>query len=223
MRLTIITVLFLLILLPTKAGSEPAEPRKFYNKNFAEAPQVAGEAIKAPEIATKRDGSEEPDGGNGDSTGESEPKPSKMEKDLEAKMSAALLGQGGKIRITLYVSSKDKAHFQAVMQKAFRLAESNRSVKIAEIYHIGDYRNVSEEIKKEAAAKKIFLAPLLQVPLIASVSDSPTWVLRNAEGTHVVEGLMQIERCISSRGEYKKPERSMFIPPTPTPMSMEKF
>lgn len=193
-----------------EALGEPARPDDFYQKNFAEAPKVGGETMAAPEsahTAAKGGHQREHSGQSVISRQEGRAVPSQ---------------EGGKpaeIRtiLSLYVSSQTKGHFETAVRKAFRIAETNRNIKLAEIYHIGDYRNVSPSIDSEAKAKGIVLVGLSQVPSIWPVKDSPVWILRDGNGEHVVEGLMQIERCITPQGEYTEPERSMFeAPATPT-------
>jgi len=112
-------------------------------------------------------------------------------------------------RITLYVSSSDKKHFEEVMRVAFNVARTSPGVLMAEVYHIGDYRNVTDVIKNEAATRKIFMAPLVQPPKELNLVSSPAWVLRDGTGVHIVEGLRSIERCIAATGEYQEPEREM--------------
>jgi hypothetical protein len=121
------------------------------------------------------------------------------------------------MRIVLYVSSKDKRHFEEVMRSAFKVASKYPSVIMAEVYHIGDYRNVSDSIKEQAAARKIFMAAIQQPPPHLNIETSPSWVLRDDKGVHIVEGVVAIDKCIDSNGVYRAPERSMFEePPTPT-------
>jgi hypothetical protein len=125
----------------------------------------------------------------------------------EAAQSAQLLPY--RTRITLYVASSDKKHFEEVMRIAFKVARGAPGVVMAEVYHIGDYRNVSDAIKNEAAARKIFMAPLVQPPKDLNLVSSPAWVMRDSTGVHIVEGLRSIERCIGPSGEYKEPEREI--------------
>jgi hypothetical protein len=122
-----------------------------------------------------------------------------------------------RMRVTLYVSSKDKRHLEEAMRTAFKVAAKNPNVVMAEVYHIGDYRNVSETTKQEAAARKIFMMAIQQPPKNLNIVSSPAWVLRDRTGIHIVEGIQEIDKCIDLTGEYKEPKGSMFQePPTPT-------
>jgi hypothetical protein len=103
------------------------------------------------------------------------------------------------------------------------VAESNRNVRLTEIFHIGDYRNVPPSIESDAKAKGIILTGIASVPSIWPVTDSPVWVLRDSTGEHIVEGLLQIERCITPQGEYREPERSMFEPPATPTIGVKSF
>jgi len=142
-----------------EALGEPARPDDFYQKNFAEAPKVGGEVMAPPESAhtVTKDAPQQQRSGQSTTT-----KPEGR---------APLSQQGGKpaeVRaiLSLYVSSQTKGHFETAVRKAFRVAETNRNIKIAEIYHIGDYRNVSSSIEGEAKAKGIVLVGLSRIPSI---------------------------------------------------------
>jgi len=206
----LLLVAILLALTSRNASGDPGKPDAFYQKNFADAPQVGGESMAPPEsahVATK----DRPQRQQSSQAGNSR---------QDARVDSPQVGsKAAEIRtiISLYVSSQTKGHFETAVRKAFRVAETNRNIKLAEIYHIGDYRNVSPSIENEAKSRGIVLVGLRQVPSLWQVKDSPVWILRDGNGEHIVEGLMQIERCISSQGDYKEPERSMFeAPATPT-------
>ncbi len=208
-RLLLLGAIALAVSSHTALG-EPGRPDAFYQKNFADAPKVGGEVMAAPESANTaaKDGQQRQHSGQSATTKQEgkAPLPQEGGKPAEVRMI-----------LSLYVSSQTKGHFETAVREAFRVAETNRNIKLAEIYHVGDYRNVSPSIESEATAKGIVLVGLSQVPSIWPVKDSPVWILRDGNGEHVVEGLMQIERCITPQGEYKEPERSMFeAPATPT-------
>lgn len=208
-RLLLLGAIFLVMSVHDAFG-EPGGPDAFYQKNFADAPKVSGEAMmprESPRVVRKDSSPRESSGQPASSKGEGRVPPA-----LES-------GKTEEVRtlLSLLVSSQTRGHFESVVRKAFRLAESNRNIKLAEIYHIGDYRNVSPSIEGEARAKGIVLVGLSQVPSIWPVKDSPVWILRDGSGEHIVEGLLQIERCVTPQGDYKEPERSMFeAPATPT-------
>ena len=128
-----------------------------------------------------------------------------------------------RMRITLYVSSKDKRHFEEVMRTAFKVAGKNPSVVMAEVYHIGDYRTVSEGIQQEAAARKIFMTAIQQTPKNLNIISSPAWVLRDARGIHIVEGIVEIDKCIDLNGDYREPQGSMFQEPATPTIGVKSF
>jgi hypothetical protein len=92
-------------------------------------------------------------------------------------------------------------------------------MRVTEVYHIGDHRNVSAAITDGVRAQKIYIGPLYNPPVDLNVESSPTWVLRDAltKSVHTVEGFIDIDKCVTAKGEYRPPERSMFeAPATPT-------
>lgn len=127
------------------------------------------------------------------------------------------------MRVTLYVSSKDKRHLNEVMRTAFKVAEKSPSVVMAEVYHVGDYRNVPESLQQEAAARKIFMTAIQQPPKNLNIISSPAWVLRDSNGIHIVEGIVAIDKCIGLNGEYKEPQGSMFQEPATPTIGVKSF
>ena len=202
---------------PSLSVAQSGVPGNFYEKNFADSPKLGVESVKAPMglPSQKRVESNNPNQAvavrPSSATG--------AQSSSEKSKSATRL----RMRVSLYVSSKDKPHFETVVRKALGLAEKNPGVIVTEIIHVGDYHNVSASIQEEIVAKKIFFASMVQVPTRYNVQDSPTWILRDAQGEHIVEGVVAIERCIGPQGEYREPERSMFeVAPTPT-MGVKSF
>ena len=125
----------------------------------------------------------------------------------------------------LYVASHDKRHFEQVMRKVFSLNVQNRGVRVTEVYHIGDERNVSAAIKDEATALKIYISPLYYPPTHHNVEFSPAWVLRDGltNSVHTVEGILEIDKCVTAQGEYRHPERSMFEAPAAPTIGVKGF
>ena len=199
-----------------KAVADPAAPNTFYQKNFADAPKVGGDAMVPPEspriVAKSSSPSQHSSRTAVTAAGSDSPVPQEGNKKGEVRT-----------LISLYVSSQTRGHFEAVVRKAFHVAATNRNIKLAEIYHIGDYRNVTSSVESDAKARGIVLVGLSQVPAIWPVKDSPVWILRDSKGEHIVEGLLQIDRCISPQGEYREPERSMFEAPATPTMGVKSF
>jgi hypothetical protein len=196
---------------PSLSLAQSGAPGTFYEKNFADAPKIGVESVKAPVDMPQQKQVEAinpiqaaPVQSSSVANGKNGP---------QKATSAARF----RMRVSLYVSSKDKLHFETVVRKALGLADKNPGVLVTEILHVGDYRNVSPAIQDEIKAKRIFFASMVQVPKRYNVQDSPVWILRDAQGEHIVEGVVAIERCISPQGEYRDPERSMFeVAPKPT-------
>lgn len=207
----------LLAMAPSLSLAQSGAPGTFYEKNYADAPKLGVESVKAP--------MDMPPPKQVESTNPNQPPAVQSSSGMNGKSASQRDSSVARLRmrVSLYVSSKDKHHFETVVRKALSLAEKNPGVVVTEILHVGDYRNVSPAIQDEIKAKKIFFASMVQVPKRYNVQDSPAWILRDAQGEHIVEGLVAIERCIGPQGEYKAPERSMFeVAPTPT-MGVKSF
>lgn len=183
----------------SSAVSQPQQTRDFYERNYAEAPNVAGERQQAPESAA---GARNPQAGSRNVSGTAAPQGS-----VQGISSAT---DAPKMQVYLYVNSKDKAHFYTAFRKALKLQELNRYAAVRMIAHVGDYRNVTDEMKQQAATKKILLVPSPMVPADLGVTESPTWVLDDGQTQHIVEGLMNPESCIDAQGAYREPEKSIF-------------
>lgn len=196
---------------PSLSLAQSGAPGTFYEKNFADAPKLGVESVKAPvDMPQQR----QVESKNPNQAPALQPASVANGKNGPQKSASAARSR---MRVSLYVSSKDKHHFETVVRKALGLAEKNPGVVVTEIIHVGDYRNVSAAIQDEIRAKQIFFASMVQVPKRYNVQDSPAWILRDAQGEHIVEGVVAIERCISPQGEYREPERSMFeAAPKPT-------
>lgn len=204
------------LMLPRISAGQSESPNGFYQKDFAGAPKVGGEAMVAPEKA--RGVSNTP----ASAQGQSVPNNNKAEKPLTPLRAVGKTGEAKAI-LTLYVSSQSRGHFESAVRKAFRLAESNRNVRLGGIYHIGDYRNVSPSIQSDAKAKGVLLLGMQQVPAMWGVKDSPAWILRDSTGEHIIEGLLNIERCVSPQGEYREPEASIFEAAATPTMGVKNF
>lgn len=171
-------------------------PKDFFDRGYANAPRVDGEHLQGEPSSGSQQSSAgkvsvRPPGGG------------------VPKVSGTPQQGAAAMRVVLYVSSKDKRHFEAAVRKAFQLAQKNQKVVVSEIYHIGDYRNVSDEITNEAKARKIFITALPQVPPYLNVESSPAWLLRDVQGEHIVEGFLAIESCVSPEGLYQEPQRAL--------------
>lgn len=168
----------------------------FYEKNYAEAPNVAGKRQQAPESSTNGSARSVSTGGSPSTTATSG--------------STGVGEDAPKMQVYLYVNSKDKAHFNTAFRKALKLQDLNRYAVVRLIAHVGDYRNVTDEMKQQAAAKKILLVASPMVPTDLGVTESPVWILDDGTSQHIVEGLMNPESCIDSQGAYREPEKSIF-------------
>lgn len=198
-----------LVVAGADAFANPAGPNDFFEKNFVTGESPTVQQIKpTPSIAIP-----------GVPEGVAVPAHSF----LPPVAANGAPSQGGeqrrepRMRVTVYVSSKDKAHFETVAKRAFWLFDHNRYVWVSQIFHLGDYHNVSDTIKEDAKSRHMHIVGVNGMPPNIAATDSPTWVLRDKNGEHIVEGVFDIDKCIDKDGLYRAPERSMFEPePTAT-------
>ena len=139
---------------------------------------------------------------------------------------SAPLGEGASllpgVSITLYVNSADKEHFEAVVKRALYLRDTDPRVRLAAVFHIGDYRNIAPEIEEALRKRDIYFAGIGFMPKSIGASTSPTWVLRTPTIDHIIEGPIPIEDCLDSQGDYQEPKaRQKAVTTSPTPRVKE--
>jgi hypothetical protein len=121
------------------------------------------------------------------------------------------------ISIILYVNSADKIHFESVVNRAIYLRDNDPRFRLSAIFHVGDYRNVSDSLKDSLQKRAIYLEGISHVPLPMAAETSPLWLIRTPDADHFVEGPVQIERCLDESGGYREPTQSKETPvPSPT-------
>ena len=198
----------------TMSHAQPQVPGAFYEKDYAVAPRVGGGEMPPAQLYTPI-----PRGVTPVPVGAHTPAQRTGAASNAKGVPTSSQPTPYRMSVRLYVASHDKRHFEQVMRKVFSLNAHNRSMRVTEVYHIGDERNVSAAIKDDALAQKIYIGPLYHPPMDLNVESSPTWVLRDAltKSVHTVEGILDIDKCVTAKGEYRPPERSMFeAPATPT-------
>ena len=119
------------------------------------------------------------------------------------------------VSIILYVNSADKTHFESVVNRAISLRDKDPRFRLSAIFHVGDYQNVSEALKEALRKRAIHLEGLSHMPTTIGAETSPLWLIRTPDVDHLVEGPIQIERCLDEMGEYRDPESST-EPPMPS-------
>ena len=194
--------------------AQPQPVGAFYEKDYAVAPHVGGAEMPAAQLYTPIPHGVTPAPGGAHTPAQRTGMPVSGKGDPT---SPQLIPY--RMSVRLYVASHDKRHFEQVMRKVFSLNAHNRNMRVTEVYHIGDERNVSATIKDDARAQKIYIGPLYYPPVDLNAESSPTWVLRDGltKSVHTVEGILDIDKCVTAKGEYQPPERSMFeAPATPT-------
>lgn len=200
--------------------AQPQAPGAFYEKGFAVAPQVGGAEMPSAQLYTPIPHVVTHSPGGAHTPAQRTGTPSR-----DKGVSQSAQPTPYRMSVRLYVASHDKRHFEQVMRKVFSINAQNRSMRVTEVYHIGDQRNVSGTTTDDARAQKIYIGPLYHPPVDLNVESSPTWVLRDGltKSVHTVEGILEIDKCVTAKGEYRHPERSMFEAPAAPTIGVKGF
>lgn len=102
-------------------------------------------------------------------------------------------------RVQLFVNSADSNHQKEVVTKALSLHRGGRMLLMA-VYHIGDYRTLSGDLRKELGELKIPYRAAATIPYGEGAKRSPTWVFASLDGMRVVEGILNPERYLDNHG-----------------------
>jgi hypothetical protein len=102
-------------------------------------------------------------------------------------------------RVQLFVSSADSKHLHDVIHRALTLHRSSKLV-LMHIYHIGDYRTLSVNDRKELQESNIPYIATATVPYGQGAKLSPTWVFATPIGMRLVEGVMNPEQYLATNG-----------------------
>jgi ABC-type multidrug transport system ATPase subunit len=109
--------------------------------------------------------------------------------------------------ISVHVSSADKEHLAKVFDEVFVLNDG-KTAFITSVSHIGDYKNVTPEMEGELARRNIRLLAAAEPPYAAHVTVSPAWIIQTKQGTHIVEGIIDIHSFFNEFGEYSSKQVS---------------
>ncbi len=189
------------------AFGQPIDPKTFYDKDYAVSPNY-------------RPGSKEP-------TSPSSTNPTTSNQAARIPGANALPSTGlqqtpannpleaisSDTWVEVVVNSLDEKHFMDVIAEVLNVARSQRA-NILSVSHIGDYRVMSDEIKKQLAEFDITVVDALIPPHKLTLLQSPTWIFNTAQGRYVVEGAPSIEQCLSPTGEFQRPHA---VAPTKKP------
>ena len=115
-----------------------------------------------------------------------------------------------KLLIHLVVNSRDKSHLDKVIEVALRLHDE-RLAFVGSINHIGDYRNISDEVKSGLSRRGITLVAGPSLAVTPELSLSPAWDIYTQGGRHLVEGIIRVDSLINSFGEFE-PQQSIATP-----------
>jgi hypothetical protein len=204
MRLSILLVA--LVAGAFEAAADPA-PREFYERNFAEAPEVAHEPLAGEVLSGKRDSAHAAN--TGSTISSSDVDGTKVSKRVVEDHTQQQVAEDNRpfpsSVISVYVNSKDAVHVKRVLIKALEVARKG-DVSLSAIFHIGDYRNIPAELAEELAAGGAAIYPLAQVPANLPISNSPAWIFQGRDGYRIVEGTLDVEQFYDSSGKFSEPQ-----------------
>ena len=151
----VFAAILLLFALNGASVNAQTNPKQYFEKDFARAPAIDKNSnpqkLAAPTNVT-------PSSTSGKTSTSNSVNPS-LQADLENKVN----------RLALIVNSQDAVHLKSMIHHMLNLARS-RKIPLGPIYQIGDYRNVTEEIKKNVKALGGEIIPLREPPVAYSVS-----------------------------------------------------
>lgn len=107
-----------------------------------------------------------------------------------------------RLAVSVYVNSKDSAHFNRTLDEILRLHDT-KMVRITDVSHIGDYRAITEDVKKKLGARDIVVGQVDVPPEDFGITISPAWCVQTREGLHIVQGFSSIAPFIDAWGDFK--------------------
>lgn len=168
--------------------AEPATSREFYDHNYAATVggQQGAEKGNAPHAraATEREPVESLDVRAGKVNG------------------SANQGKRRRLSVSVYVNSKDSAHFNRTLDEILRLHDT-KTVRITNVSHIGDYRAITDDTQRKLGARDIAVSQVDVPPKDFGITLSPAWCVQTREGIHIVEGASSITSFIDAWGDFK--------------------
>ncbi len=213
------------------AGADPG-PREFYGKDFASAPRVSNAPLQGEEVHKSSQSAKAADAeqrNEKDLDGIKEPVAAD---DAEQKVIAAMQAQGGlgqrkqrdgssATTLLLFVSSLDKQHVRSVLKKAIEVVKKDEAF-LTTVFHIGDYRNIPEELAATLDLYGVAVVPMPAPPEDLGFTQSPAWVFQNKEGVQIVEGAVDIEQFHDGDGNFKEPENFIVKQAPAEPSELKK-
>ena len=168
--------------------AEPEANREFYDHNYAATVggQQGPEKVKAPRerAATK-----------GKAAESLSSRTSKIKGTTDQ-------AKRRRLSISVYVNSKDLAHFNRTLDEILRLHDT-KTVRITDVSHIGDYRAITDDAQKKLRARDIAVSQVDVPPKEFGITLSPAWCVQTREGIHIVEGASSITSFIDAWGDFK--------------------
>lgn len=170
---------------PLRAAAQEPAPKSFYEQDFAAAPGV----VQKGEGAVAR------------------PKPhvanpsAPLSAPAQQPAQAPTRGKKRRLLVSVTVNSRDKKHFDAVIQSVLKLHDSKLAF-VPMVTHIGDYNSVTPEVEASLARRGIQIMESCSSPQASPPPLSPRWEILSSGGLHIAEGFLTIEPLINEWGDY---------------------
>jgi protein-tyrosine-phosphatase len=177
--------------LPLVAMAQDTAPKGFFKKDYAIAPGAEGRSNIPVAKDSIRKG----------------PTSAQQMSASNSQRQATSVAKKRGVIISVHVSSADKEHLAKVFDEVFVLNDG-KTAFITSVSHIGDYKNVTPEMEGELARRNIRLLAAAEPPYAAHVTVSPAWIIQTKQGTHIVEGIIDIHSFFNEFGEYSSKQVS---------------
>lgn len=191
-----ILLLLTLTSIAVSASAQSSGPKEFYQNNYAAAPSEKGAGVAADAGPVGQGGASGAISGVSPRAGGSQGSAGSVQ------AVSGVQPKGRKLIASVYVNSADAKHLSAVLDVVSQLVDQNR-IFVPVVYHMGDYRNVTPQMEAALTQRGIILIPISTLDDIERpVTLSPAWFISSKEGTHLVEGVINLAPLISPFGDF---------------------
>lgn len=231
-RHSVLACSVMMVAVSASVGWADPSPREFYGKDFASAPHVSNAPLQGEDVLKSSQPKQAADPEENSAPGAVGAEEQGGADNVESQAIAAMQSQGGlqqrKTRdsvpattLMLFVSSMDKQHVRSVLKKAIEVVKKDDAF-LTTVFHIGDYRNIPEELATILDLYGVAVAPMPAPPEELALTQSPAWVFQNKEGVQIVEGAMDVEQFHDSEGNFKESENFIVNQASAEPSEIKK-
>jgi hypothetical protein len=109
----------------------------------------------------------------------------------------------------VYVNSLNRDHFEGVITKVLDI-QRKRKIQIYGVFHIGDYKNVSDKRRSDLERAGIFILQIDKMPADVPATLSPAWGIMTPESqrtgsAYLIEGYMEPQIFFNQSGQFQIP------------------